>query len=417
MTFPLLTEILAEWTMADPGSDLVRWHDGLSLYESGNLVGQDAADEAAEMMCAGLTHFLAGEPLPEGWAGEPSETAVARTIWDVLTTTLQGGTAGVGAGWGRRLRLALAAMRQCGYQAQDLGGNGFMAGFFDTGSRQLMTLALASGPGMSGTARPVDLAGWFSSAERSAPVPIMPSVTMAPVQGVGATGPPPGDTGGATAARRTAAATWNSVKNTARQAQQHVNPVLLQHGIDAVQDALIESKVAKIDKRTGKLKVRKLGVAKAAIRPGQTARQAIEGAAIGERLRSYDETAHALPFACTPEEFGSYPSKRDYLRDWARRLIVAADVTPTGPLIDAYANAAAHSICSQVFMPLSAARGISQCVHPDSVSAGTAQETFDALYLKAAPTQAEQQRVNEQITAFLNASRDEWAQRIRQQYS
>lgn len=331
MTSPLLTEILAEWTMADPGSDLVRWHDGLSLYESGNLVGQDAADEAADMMCAGLTHYLAGEPLPRGWAGEPSETAVARTVWDVLTATLKGGTAEVGAGWGRRLRLALAAMRQCGYQPQDLGGNGFMADFFDAGSRQIMTLALASGPGMSSTASPVDLAGWFSSAEPAAPVPIVPSAARAPVQGVGATGPPPGDTDGATTARRTtaaAAATWNSVKNTARQAQQHVNPILLQHGIEAVHDALIESKVAKIDKRTGKLKVRKLGVAKAAIRPGQTVRQAIDGAAVGDRLKAYNETVRALPAASSPEELASYPSKRDFLRDCARRLIVAADVAP-----------------------------------------------------------------------------------------
>jgi hypothetical protein len=47
-------------------------------------------------------------------------------------------------------------------------------------------------------------------------------------------------------------------------------------------NALIESKVAKIDKKTGKLKVRKLGVAKAAIRPRQTVRQAMDGAALGD---------------------------------------------------------------------------------------------------------------------------------------
>ena len=192
----------------------------------------------------------------------------------------------------------------------------------------------------------------------------------------------------------------------------------MQHGVEAVQDALIESKVAKVDKRTGKIKVRKLGVAKAVIRPGQTVRKAIDGAAVGDRLKSYNETVNALPAANTREEFASYPIKRDFLRDWARRLLVAAEVAPTGPLIDSYTNAAAYGICSHVFIPLGAPRGISdisQYFHPDPVPAGTAQETFDALYLKVAPTPAHRRDADQQIVDFLNSSRDPWVKRIRQQ--
>jgi hypothetical protein len=424
MTRPLPEEILAEWSAADPGSDLAGWQDGIRRYESGNLAEQADVDEAAELMCAGLARFVAGQSLslPQGWSGESPESAVARTIWNVMTATLPGATAGLTAESGRRMRLALAAMRRCGYQPQDLGGNGFMAALFDARTRQFMTEALEGCPGIAGTAASVDLAGWFSAAKLPAPGPIVPSTSTVPAQGVVVADRQPGKSSGESSVRRTAAgaaAAWGMVKNTASQAQQHVNPVLLQHGVDAVQDALLESKVAKIDKKTGKLKVRKLGVAKAAIRPGQTVRQAIDGAAVGDRLRSYNETIGALPAASSVEEFGSYPSKRDYLRDWTRRLIVAGGVTPTGSLIDNYTNAAAYGICSQVFIPLGASRGISdvsQYFHPNPAPAGTAQETFDALYLKVAPSRAGQQYVNEQIVAFLNSVRDQWTQRIRGQH-
>jgi len=91
-------------------------------------------------------------------------------------------------------------------------------------------------------------------------------------------------------------------------------------------------------------------VAKAAIRPGQTVRKAIDGAAVGDRLKAYNETMRALPAASSPEKFASYPLKRDFLRNWARPPVVAAQVIPTGFLIDSYANAAAH--------------GMLPCVHP-----------------------------------------------------
>lgn len=248
---------------------------------------------------------------------------------------------------------------------------------------------------------------------------VMPPVAAPETLDARALAGPAGSPGEAASVRRTSAAAAAWVMNTARQAQQHVNPALLQHGVEAVQDALTESRLAKVDKKTGKLKVRKLGVAKAAIRPGQTVRKAIDGAAVGDRLKTYNETVRALPASSSPEEFASYPSKRDFLRDWARRLVVAAQVVPTGHLIDSYANAAAHGICSHVFIPLGAARGISdvsQYFHPDPVPAGPAQQTFDALYLKVAPSPAQRQDADQQITAFLNSIRDQWVKNIRQQH-
>jgi len=391
LTHPLVAEILAEWTMSDDAFDLGQWHEGLSRFESETAAAHGGLDDAAELMCAGLTHFVAGKPLTMTWASEPSETALARTIWDVLAVIFADRADGLSDNSARQLRLALAAVRQCGYQPQDLGGNGFMSGFFDAGNRERMTLALCGAPGVASTGATISLPAWFSPAVPASPQPNVPAL---------------------------AATTWNSVKNTARQAQQHANPVLLHHGMEAVQDALIESKVAKVDRKTGKLKVRKLGVAKAAIRPGQTVRKAIDGAAVGDRLKSYGEAVGTLPPASSAEEFAGYPSKRDFLRDWARRLIVAAKVSPTVPLTDSYATAAADGICSEVFIPFGTSRGISnsgQYFHPDPVPDGTMLEIFDDLYRKVAPSDAERQAVDKQIVAFLNSCRAEWTRSLRQQ--
>jgi len=52
----------------------------------------------------------------------------------------------------------------------------------------------------------------------------------------------------------------------------------IQHGIQAARGALDGSGIAKVDKKTGKRKVRKIGVVKAAMRPTKTLRKAIDGA-------------------------------------------------------------------------------------------------------------------------------------------
>jgi hypothetical protein len=62
--------------------------------------------------------------------------------------------------------------------------------------------------------------------------------------------------------------------------QEHANPLALQHGIESVQGALTGANIAKVDKKTGKLKIKKIGVTKAALRPAKTIRQAMDGAAV-----------------------------------------------------------------------------------------------------------------------------------------
>jgi hypothetical protein len=71
--------------------------------------------------------------------------------------------------------------------------------------------------------------------------------------------------------------------------------VTLQHGVSAVKGALSNSGVAKVDKKSGELHVRKLGVAKAALRPTKTIRKAVDGAALGDHLRAVREHTASLP--------------------------------------------------------------------------------------------------------------------------
>jgi len=44
-----------------------------------------------------------------------------------------------------------------------------------------------------------------------------------------------------------------------------------------MQSALTESGIAKVDKKTGKVRLKKLGLVKAAVRPEKTVRRAIRG--------------------------------------------------------------------------------------------------------------------------------------------
>jgi hypothetical protein len=235
---------------------------------------------------------------------------------------------------------------------------------------------------------------------------------------------------GAPAAEPAGASRWDAVRNRARQAQQHVNPVALQHGIESVHGALTEARLAKVDKDTGRLKIRKLGVAQAALRPAKAMRQVIDGAAVYEHLRAYNESARPGPQGAagsdsqaggpdagnSPAEFASYQSKRDYLRDWARLLVVASAVAPTEALITEHANMAAAGIGLMVFLRLGAPRGITdlgQFFRPGPMPGGTPLETFDVLYAKVVKSQIGQQAVDEGIIALLNSSWNDWRQGIR----
>jgi hypothetical protein len=416
---PSTDQILAEWALGDPAADLARWQEGMSRYEAGPSAGRADMGETAELMCAALTHYVAGRSIVMGSAGQSSEMAVARTVWNVLVAALQGsrGT-GLNADSSRHLRLALAAARRGGYQSSDLGGNGSMSQIFDAGSRTLMSTALSELVA-GGNVRPVNLVLWFTDSKAA-----MPSRGM--------TGEPANSASSAEESGVPGGSKWGTIKDRARQAQQNINPLALQHGIEAVQGALTGANVAKIDKNTGKVKIKKFGVAKAALRPAKTLRQALDGASLTEHLKSYNESsgtrgqasadaAAGRPFpASSPAEFASYGSKRDYLRDWARRLVVAAGVPPTEQLIVEHAEMAATAISVMVFLRLGAPRGISdlrQYFHDSPMPEGTSLDTFDELYMKVIEAEAGRQGVDERIVAFLNGCWQDWVSGIRDQHS
>jgi hypothetical protein len=229
----------------------------------------------------------------------------------------------------------------------------------------------------------------------------------------------------------TTGSTWETVKERARQAQQHVNPVALQHGIEAAQGALTEAKIAKVDKNTGRIKIKKVGVARAALQPAKTLRRALDGAAVAEHLKAYNETSQSAMrgqlsgpgeagraiAASSPAEFASYGSKRDYLRDWARRLIVAAGRPPTEQLVVEYASMAASAVARMVFLRVGASRGISylsQYFRDGMLPDGTPLDTFDALYTRVVEVEAGHQVIDEGIVAFLDSCWDDWIEGIRQ---
>jgi hypothetical protein len=97
----------------------------------------------------------------------------------------------------------------------------------------------------------------------------------------------------ADAAEPVTGSAWDAMKGHARQARQHINPLALQHGIESVQGAITGAGVAKIDKNTGRMKIKKTGIARAAIQPTRALRRAAEGAALSERLKAYNESQAA----------------------------------------------------------------------------------------------------------------------------
>jgi hypothetical protein len=415
---PSVDQILAEWAIDDPSADLARWQEGMRRYEGASPAADDIMSDAAELMCAALIHYVAGESILARSGDQSPDMMVARTAWNVLFATLQAGHRNrLNPASSRRLRLALAATRIGRHQSTDLGGDGLMSQLFDTDSRSLMSAALSEL--LTGADVPtVNLSTWFRS---GVPAPAMPAAPAS--AGPPASGPSPG--GGST---------WNSIKERARQVQQHANPLALQHGIESVQGALTGANIAKVDKKTGKLKIKKIGLARAALRPAKTVRQALDGAAVTEHLKAYNESsaakarsqASASPSETGPSladsaaEFASYGLKRDYLRDWARRLVLASGVAPTEQLIVEHANLAATAICVEVLPRFGARQGVSavdQYFSDGLMPHGTALETFDAVYAKVAEAEGKPQAVDEKIVAFLGSCWEDWTDGIRARYS
>ena len=280
---PSSAQIVAEWVVAEPVGDSARWWEGMCRYEAGSLDDGAGMREAAEQMCAALAYYVADGTVIGDIEGESPETAVEQTIWNVLVATLYGGAGQpLTASSAKCLRLALAAARRGRYQARDLGGSGLMAEVFDDDSRVLMAGALFGLPARPGEA-PVQLTRWFTG--QAAYKPILATSTARTDGTTQPAAASPGE-GAASAESR-----WGGLRKRAQEARRHVNPLALQHGIEAIHGALTEAKIAKRDK-TGKLKIRKFGVAKAALRPSKTLRRALDGAALSERLKAYNQQVY-----------------------------------------------------------------------------------------------------------------------------
>ncbi|MGO8883289.1 MAG: hypothetical protein ACLPUO_28380 [Streptosporangiaceae bacterium] len=300
-----------------------------------------------------------------------------------------------------------------------------MAAAFESGGRAAMVAALSGArPGIDGA--PVSLMSWFTGDEHASKTPAAPSGEAA---GTAEPGEPPAEVPASGPGSR-----WDTVKKRAREAQHHVNPVALQHGIESVQGALTEATIAKVDKATGRIKIRKVGVARAALQPTRTLRRAIDGAALTEHLKAYNEHSQSASRdqagrdaepgrqidASSLAAFASCGSKRDYLTDWSRRLVVAAGVPPTEQLIVEHAEMAAAATRMMVFQRLAASHGISdlgQYFDDRKMPEGTALDTFDVLYAKMSEAEAAPQAVDERIIALFNSIWDDWVEGIRERHA
>jgi hypothetical protein len=282
-TGPSSEQIVSEWIISDSVGDSARWWDGICRYEAASLDDGAAMGEAAELMCAALAYYVVAGTVICDIEDESPETAVEQTIWNVLVATLYGGGGQpLSANSAKCLRLAVAAARRGGYQAQDLGGNGLMAEMFDDDTRGLMTDALSGWPARPDDT-PAQLTRWFTS--QAAPEPSLATLAVR----TGGTMQPGAASPGEGAV--SAESRWGALRKRAQEARQYVNPLVLQHGIEAIQGALTEAQIAKRDK-AGKLKIRKFGVAKAALRPSKTLRRALEGAALPEHLKAFNQQVY-----------------------------------------------------------------------------------------------------------------------------
>lgn len=157
---PTADQIIAEWHTDQPAADLARWQEGMARYNAAPLENRADMHTAAELMCMGLVHYLAGRPII---AADPrhGESELVQTIWNVLVAALLGNDQTT---WGpraaRHVRLALAAARRGGFQSTELGGKGTLAKIFDDrGNQMLMAAALSPEPWS------FSLSEWFHSSE------------------------------------------------------------------------------------------------------------------------------------------------------------------------------------------------------------------------------------------------------------
>jgi hypothetical protein len=261
---PTVEQILAEWSIGTSKADLERWQEGTKRYEAGSLDDQTEMMESSVLMCSALTHYVNGELILTGSSDESATVQVVQTVWKVLVASLSRANGyDLPVESERHLRLALAAASKGSHQSVDLGGSGLMGEIFDDGTyRILLGNALLNSPAIEEGGH-VTLTDWFGSQQP----PPKPTLT---IKGTGV------DKG--TAREPHGSLSWGTLSERARQAKDHLNPAVLHYGIESLTGALTAANLAKVDKKTGKLKAKKIGIAKAALRPTKTVRRAIDGA-------------------------------------------------------------------------------------------------------------------------------------------
>ena len=271
-TEPTTKQILAEWSVNDPEADLQSWMMGQNLYESASLNDSEQMMRAASLMCSGLAHHTCGNSLFPASASESSDAQAAHTVWKVLVATLYCPDApALDDERGRNIRLALVAARMGQYQSQDLGGTGLMAEIFDdAGYRLEMSGALLDSPAIPHVSA-LHLAGWFAEAKPKPSLVLPPTVALSDPD---------------LASEKHASQGLAAITGHVKTAKDSINPKTLQHGLESIQGALTAAQIAKIDKKTGKLKLRKVGTAKAALRPRKTIKRAIDGASLTQHLKA-----------------------------------------------------------------------------------------------------------------------------------
>jgi hypothetical protein len=133
----------------------------MARYEAAPLENRPEMRASAELMCAGLTHYLQGGDFISD--GGSNSGALLQTIWNVLVASLQGNDETTwDAEVEQHMRLALAAARKASLQPEALGGRGTFDQIFDDRGNQMLMMAALWEMHISGP-KSFSLRDWFES--------------------------------------------------------------------------------------------------------------------------------------------------------------------------------------------------------------------------------------------------------------
>ena len=276
---PTVSEILSEWTLDDVDVATKTWTHGLERYKDNDLENRIEMVLAADEMGVALAWFLSRRSEGRDASALLPDADVVVIAWNVLVAALGGDSEElITSGVDRPLRATVTVVRELGCQSHQLGGSGLMAEIFeDSGSCSLIERALGLWS-RSDSGEPLSLQTWFEGKPKTKPRLSLPE----PIE-------ESGDQPASMSASAESKFGKSKLLGSARATLQKVDPATIQHGLDSMHGALTASKVAKTDRKTGKLRIKKTGLVRAAIRPGKTIRKAIDGAAISDHFRSMAE--------------------------------------------------------------------------------------------------------------------------------